>query len=90
VIGLDRNPHRSREFEAHWFETGTPTFLLETLVERGVSALALDRLVGSARLLGTFDVDSIPTEALLFETGYLTIEATDASRNVVAFDHEIA
>ena len=69
---------RSREFEAHWFETGTPTFLLETLVERGVSALALDRMVGSARLLGTFDVDSIPTEALLFQTGYLTIEATES------------
>ena len=31
----------SRQFAAHWFETGTPTFLIETLVERGVGSFAL-------------------------------------------------
>ena len=69
---------RNREFDAYWFETGTPTFLIETLVERGVSALALDGMVGSASLLSTFDVDSITPEALLFQTGYLTIQATES------------
>ena len=65
---------RNREFAAHWFETGTPTFLVDTLFRRRVSALALDGMVSSAELLSTFDVDDIPTEALLFQTGYLTIE----------------
>ena len=69
---------RNREFDAYWFETGTPTFLLETLLDRGVSALALDGMVGSASLLSTFDVDSIAPEALLFQTGYLTVQATEA------------
>ena len=69
---------RNREFDAYWFETGTPTFLIETLVERGVSALALDGMVGSASLLSTFDVESIAPEALLFQTGYLTIRATES------------
>ena len=69
---------RNREFDAYWFETGTPTFLIETLIERGVSALALDGMVGSASLLSTFDVDSITPEALLFQTGYLTIQATES------------
>ncbi len=64
---------RSRRFGAWWFETGTPTFLVETLFRRQVSALALDDMVASARLLSTFDVDDIATEALLFQTGYLTI-----------------
>ena len=27
---------RTREFKAHWFETGTPTFLVDTLVKRRV------------------------------------------------------
>ena len=31
-------------------------------------------LVSSTELLSTFDVDGMPTEALLFQTGYLTIE----------------
>ena len=64
---------RKREFAAHWFETGTPTFLVDTLFSRRVSSLALDGMVGSAELLSTFDVDDMPTEALLFQTGYLTI-----------------
>ena len=65
---------RNREFAAHWFETGTPTFLVDTLFDRRVSSLALDGMVGSAELLSTFDVGDMPTEALLFQTGYLTIE----------------
>ena len=64
----------TREFAAHWFETGTPTFLVDTLFSRRVSSLALDGMVSSAELLSTFDVDDMPTEALLFQTGYLTIE----------------
>ena len=64
----------TREFAAHWFETGTPTFLVDTLFGRRVGSLELDGMVGSAELLSTFDVDDMPTAALLFQTGYLTIE----------------
>ena len=63
----------SREFKAHWFETGTPTFLVEMLLKRRVSSLELGEMEGSDELLSTFDVDDIATEALLFQTGYLTI-----------------
>ena len=64
---------RRRRFAAYWFETGTPTFLVETLFKRRVSSLDLGALEGSDELLSTFDVDDIATEALLFQTGYLTI-----------------
>ena len=62
-----------RKFGAYWFETGTPTFLIEMLFKRRVSSLALGEMEGSDELLSTFDVDHIATEALLFQTGYLTI-----------------
>ena len=64
---------RRRRFASYWFETGTPTFLIETLFKRHVSSLALGDMVGSDELLSSFDVDHISTEALLFQTGYLTI-----------------
>ena len=64
---------RSREFKAHWFETGSPTFLVEMLFERRVGSVALEGMIGSDDLLSKFDVDDIATEALLFQTGYLTI-----------------
>ena len=60
---------RRREFEAHWFETGTPAFLVDTLFERRVSSVSLDRTVSTAALLSAFDVDHVGTEALLFQTG---------------------
>ena len=63
----------SREFAAHWFETGTPAFLVDTLFERRVSTVSLDQMVSTAKLLSAFDVEEIGTEALLFQTGYLTI-----------------
>ena len=68
---------RRRKFDAYWFETGTPTFLVETLFERRVSSLALDDMVAGSDLLSTFDVDDMATEALLFQTGYLTIKGEE-------------
>ena len=74
---------RRREFDAHWFETGTPAFLLKTLFERRVSSISLDGMRTTADLLSAFDVggpsaaDRIGTEALLFQTGYLTIAAEE-------------
>ncbi len=67
----------SHRFGAWWFETGTPTFLIETLISRRVETLTLDNLLGNDELLSTFDVDHIATEALLFQTGYLTIRHTE-------------
>ena len=63
----------SREFTAHWFETGSPAFLVETLKERGVGPLDLEGMLSTDELLSTFDVEDMATEALLFQTGYLTI-----------------
>ena len=62
-----------REFGAWWFQTGTPDFLLRTMVRRGMSSVELNNLVASRQLLDAFDVEHIATEALLFQTGYLTI-----------------
>ena len=68
---------RRRRFGAYWFETATPTFLIETLVTRGVGSLALDNMLGTDELLSAFDIDHMATEALLFQTGYLTIHQTE-------------
>ena len=62
-----------REFDAYWFQTGTPDFLLRTMLQRGLSSVSLDNMLASGQLLDAFDVEHIATEALLFQTGYLTI-----------------
>ena len=62
-----------RLFRAHWFETGTPTFVVRKLLDSGIAAPSLDGLVATDDLLSAFDVEDISVEALLFQTGYLTI-----------------
>ena len=76
---------RNREFDAYWFETATPTFLIETLAEKGVRSVDLDGMVASASLLSTFDVDRITPQALLFQSGYLTITARERRGGAIRY-----
>ena len=66
---------RNREFRPYWFETGTPTFLIKLLAGRCQFTPDLARTVAEESLLSTFDVDDIPSEALMFQAGYLTIQS---------------
>jgi hypothetical protein len=66
-----------REFRAYWFETGTPTFLIELLRKREFFTPDLASTQSDSDLLSKFDVDDIGTEALLFQAGYLTIARTE-------------
>ena len=63
-----------RKFANYWFETGTPTFLIDLLLKRQIPSLKLGNMFSSSSMLSSFDVEDITTEALLFQTGYLTIK----------------
>ena len=76
-----------RRFKAHWFETGTPRFLVNTLVERGVPTPSLTQPADEDELLSCFDVEHMGTEALLFQTGHLIITGTyDDGGGDVSYD----
>ena len=53
---------------------------MDTLIGRGVAAADLDDVHASEALLSAFDVEDIAPEALLFQTGYLTIRGAEAAR----------
>ncbi|MCL7931828.1 hypothetical protein M8006_17995, partial [Halomonas sp. ATCHA] len=59
----------------YWFESATPTFLVELLKERGIYTPALTAWHSRPTLLSRFDVDDISTDAMLFQTGYLTLKS---------------
>ena len=65
------------QFRPWWFETATPRFLIDLLTERQTWLPELGRQVASETLLSRFDVDDLATEALLFQTGYLTIDQAE-------------
>jgi len=65
---------QKREFGSYWFESATPTFLVDVLKQRGIFTPQLDQWETEYELLNQFDVDDISTDALLFQTGYLTVK----------------
>ncbi len=67
-------------FKSYWFETGTPTFLIDMIKEKHYHLPDLENLEVSEQVLNTFDVGNIPIESLMFQTGYLTIKSIKPSR----------
>ena len=63
-----------RDFRPYWFETGTPTFLVEQATQRHFYTPRCEEMIASESLLSSFDVDHIALEALLWQTGYLTMQ----------------
>ena len=58
-----------------WFETGTPAFLVKLLAQKPRTLPDLDGLDAGEELLGSFDIENLRPETLLFQAGYLTIKA---------------
>jgi len=85
---------REREFGPYWFETGTPGFLIDMLAQRQVWLPRLGHIEADMDLLGTFEVDAISVEALMFQAGYLTIESVKRSFEKISYrlrypNHEV-
>ena len=59
------------KFENFWFATGTPSFLVNLLKKEGIFDLNLPAINPGG--FETFELDRLKPEAILFQTGYLTI-----------------
>jgi hypothetical protein len=65
---------RKREFSNYWFETGTPTFLINRLKKRGLAKTVLEPVIVGPSAFNSYDPDELEDIPLLFQTGYLTIK----------------
>ncbi len=64
------------QFRPYWFETGSPTFLIKLMKKKKYYIPQLEGKKATDSLLGSFDVYTMKIEALLWQTGYLTIKNT--------------
>ncbi len=71
------NALKFRDFSAYWFQTGTPTFLLNLIAKHQFDPNEFERIeVGSASFQD-FEIHDIPILPLLYQTGYLTVKSYD-------------
>ena len=71
------NTLAKHRYKDYWFETGTPTFLIELLKEHGYRLPDLNKEQVSAIVMSR--MDSAPTNLIpiIYQTGYLTIKGYD-------------
>jgi hypothetical protein len=64
----------SKKFKNYWYETGKTEFLFKLLKTKNYELPYLNKLYYTSDILDKFDLEYITIEALMFQTGYLTIK----------------
>lgn len=77
------NPDKT--LKPYWIETGSPTFLIDKLINEQVDVAAIKHQIANDTLLSAFEVGDISPIALMFQTGYLTIDRVTTMFGVVAY-----
>ena len=70
-----------QKIDNYWFESGTPTFLVDLIKERGFDITRLNNLEVGRNKLKAYDITKLKLIPLLFQTGYLTIK--DIEDNII-------
>ncbi len=63
-----------KEIRSYWYEIGTPSFLIKLIKEKEYNITELEGIKADEELLNKIDTEEIEIEALMFQTGYLTIK----------------
>ena len=66
-----------KEFKSYWFETGTPTYLVQLLQERDYDLEEMSRVKADADELNSIDSTSSDPIPVIYQSGYLTIKGYD-------------
>ncbi|MDO4224055.1 MAG: ATP-binding protein [Acinetobacter sp.] len=61
-------------FKDYWIETGNTTFLLDKIINEQVNIAQIKNELADHDILSSFEVGNISPIALMFQTGYLTID----------------
>jgi hypothetical protein len=72
-FGLLKHFDEQGEFNAYWFATATPTFLIKMIENQKIDILNLENKTLTSMSFRKFNVDNLDAVAVLYQSGYLTI-----------------
>jgi Predicted AAA-ATPase/PD-(D/E)XK nuclease superfamily len=75
-----------KEFKNHWFETGTPTFLIKLMLNKKYDILEIPAEVDELQF-SSYEIETMKVLPLLFQTGYLTIKKCNLERMIYTLDY---
>ena len=82
ILLFIKNEHR---FKNYWFNTGTPSFLVQLFKKGKYNLAGLENRVVREEILDSFELDSLSLETVMFQSGYLTIKEMKERRNRVEY-----
>ncbi len=71
-----------QDFRNYWFESGTPTFLIQLIQNQHYDIRQLDDLNVGELAFSSYDIERLQVLPLLYQTGYLTIKGYDPERQL--------
>ena len=71
------NAFKYKEFGSYWFETGTPTYLVELLKKHHYDLERMAHEETDAQVLNSIDSESTNPIPVIYQSGYLTIKGYD-------------
>ena len=76
---------QSQRFHHHWFETGTPSFLIKQIIKQNYDIITIPMQVDELSF-SSYEVDDLQLTPLLLQTGYLTIKDYNEERSLYTLD----
>jgi hypothetical protein len=86
-FGLLNHFFNHGKFEAYWFSTGTPAFLIKLIEQQKIDILKLEKSSFTLGALQKFNVDNMDALAVLYQSGYLTIVDYDEEFGEYTLDY---
>ena len=76
-------------FRSYWFESGTPTFVVDLIAHDNLAAYQIEPSEASEELLNSSPIDKVKLTTVLFQSGYLTIDAVDDSNELYGATYKL-
>ena len=76
-----------KRYGSYWFNTGTPTYLVELIKKANFNIEELSNYVASEDQLNSIHVDDIDPIPVLYQSGYLTVASYDKEFNLFTLNY---
>ncbi|MDR2727506.1 MAG: ATP-binding protein, partial [Chitinispirillales bacterium] len=86
-FGLLQHFNEAGRFLPYWYETGSPTFLINLIKKQKINIAKLDNMRVRYEDFRKYDSENIKAEPMLYQCGYLTISGYNEKRNEYTLDY---
>ncbi len=77
----------NKKLRNYWFESGTPTFLVNLIKERDYYLPQTESFTVRSSIFSTYELPDLDITALLFQTGYLTVKDYDSESDLYTLSY---